>query len=182
MKIPLQITTRDIPHSGAIEQMIREKATKLELFCDRLMSCHVVVESPQRHRHQGKLYNVRIDMAVPGTVMAVNREENLDIYVAVRDAFNAARRQLKSYMHRYRGEVKAHAQAQRARITNIFPARGDGFLANPNRREIYFHRHSNMNPGFEHPDSGMGVHYEEEREDEGPLASKISVDKLTTVE
>lgn len=182
MKIPLQITTRDIPHSGAIEQMIREKATKLELFCDRLMSCHVVVESPQRHRHQGKLYNVRIDMAVPGTVMAVNREENLDIYVAVRDAFNAARRQLKSYMHRYRGEVKVHVQAQRAHIAKIFPAQGYGFLATPDRREIYFHRNSNMNPGFEQPDSGVEVHYEEERGNEGPSADKVSIDKLTTVE
>lgn len=182
MKIPLQITTRDIPHSGAIEQMIREKVTKLELFCDRLMSCHVVVESPQRHRHQGKLYNVRIDMAVPGTVMAVNREENLDIYVAVRDAFNAARRQLKSYMHRHRGEVKVHAQAQRARITKILPTQGDGFLASPDRREIYFHRNNNMNPGFEHADFGMEVHYEEDWEGEGSSVSKISVDKRKSVE
>ena len=182
MKVPLQITIRDIPHSEAIEKVIRDKVTKLESCCDRMMSCHVVVESPQRHRHQGKLYNVRLDIAVPGSVLAVNREPNVDIYVAIRDAFNAARRQLKAYMHRHRGEVKNHAQPHHARITKVFPAQGYGFLETPDRREVYFHRNSVINWDFDRLDPGTEVLYVEELGKEGPQAKQVTVGKHSVIE
>ncbi len=109
MTIPLQITFRDMPLSDAVEQRIREKAVKLERFNDRILGCHVVVEMPQRHKHQGKLHSVRIDLTVPGRELAVNRVEDEDVYVAIRDAFNAALRQLESFVERQRGDVKTHA-------------------------------------------------------------------------
>jgi ribosome-associated translation inhibitor RaiA len=46
MEIPLQITFRNMPPSQAIEDNIREKASKLESFYDRIMSCRVIVEAP----------------------------------------------------------------------------------------------------------------------------------------
>jgi len=108
MKTPLQITFRDIERSDALETHIREKAEKLETFFDPIMSCRVVVEMPHQHKHQGKSFNVRIDIGVPGSEIVVNRDNHEDIYVALRDGFDAARRQLQDYARKLHGEVKNH--------------------------------------------------------------------------
>ncbi len=108
MTIPLQVTLKDMPQSDAVETRIREKVGKLGRFYDRINSCRVVVESPQRHRHQGKLYSVRIDLTVPGAELVANRTQDEDVYVAIRDAFVAITRQLEDFARRQRGEVKTH--------------------------------------------------------------------------
>ncbi|MEK9134419.1 MAG: ribosome-associated translation inhibitor RaiA, partial [Pseudomonadota bacterium] len=108
MQIPLQVTLKDMPQSEAVESRIREKADKLGRFYDRINSCRVVVESPQRHQHQGKLYSVRIDLTVPGAELVANRAQDEDVYVAIRDAFVAITRQLEDFARRQRGDVKTH--------------------------------------------------------------------------
>lgn len=109
MQIPLQVTFRDMPASAAVEARIREKTDKLNRFYDRIMSCRVVVELAQRHKHQGKLHSVRIDLTVPGAELVANHAQHEDVYVALRDAFGAIARQLEDYARRTRGEVKTHA-------------------------------------------------------------------------
>jgi ribosomal subunit interface protein len=108
MQIPLQITIRGIEHSDALETHIRNKADKLDEFFDHIMSCRVVVEVPHKHHHQGKQFNVRLDIGVPGSEIAVNRDHAEDVYVALRDAFDAAKRQLEDYVRKMRGDVKTH--------------------------------------------------------------------------
>jgi ribosomal subunit interface protein len=108
MQIPLQITIRDVEHSEALETHIREKAKKLDEFFNHIMSCRVVVEVPHKHHHQGKQYNVRIDIGVAGGEIAVNRDHAEDVYVALRDAFDVAKRQLEDYARKLRGDVKTH--------------------------------------------------------------------------
>ncbi|MDX1487413.1 MAG: HPF/RaiA family ribosome-associated protein, partial [Acidiferrobacterales bacterium] len=76
MKIPVEITFRGLPHSEAIEADAREKVGKLDQFCDSIMACRVMIESPHRHRHKGKLYRVRIDLTVPEQEIVVNRSPN----------------------------------------------------------------------------------------------------------
>lgn len=97
MKLPLQITSRNVSLSEAAEQAIREKAAKLDHFYDRIMGCRVLVESPHRHQNQGNQYNVRLDITVPGSEIVIKREENEDLYVAIRDAFDAAQRKVKDF-------------------------------------------------------------------------------------
>jgi ribosomal subunit interface protein len=111
MKIPLQVTFRDMPPSDAVETRIREKAEKLARFYDRIIHCRVVVEMPQRHKHQGKLHSVRIDLNVPGAELVANHTQSEDVYVALRDAFAAITRQLEDYVRRQRGDVKSHASS-----------------------------------------------------------------------
>ena len=73
MKIPLQITFRNMPPSEAIENNVREKAAKLDSLYDGIMSCRIIIEAPHRHHHKGKAYQVSIDMTVPGGELVVNR-------------------------------------------------------------------------------------------------------------
>lgn len=112
MQIPLEITLRDIPNSPAVEQRLREKAAKLERFESRIMSCRITVESPQHRKHQGKLYSVHIDIkTADGGELVANRNENEDVYVAIRDAFDAVARQLEDHNRIRRGDVKTHETA-----------------------------------------------------------------------
>lgn len=100
MKLPLQITSRNVSLSETAEQAIRDKAAKLDAICDQIMGCRVLVETPHRHQHQGNTYNVRIDLTVPGAEMVIKREENQDLHIAIRDAFDAARRKVKEHSQR----------------------------------------------------------------------------------
>lgn len=108
MKLPLEITFRNMAASEALDADIRAKAEKLDNFYDRVMSCRVIVEAPHRHHHKGNIYHVRIDLTVPDEELVVSRDRGQnhaheDPYVAVRDAFDAARRQLQDYIDRRRG-------------------------------------------------------------------------------
>lgn len=114
MQLPLQITVRDMEHSPALDEAIRDKAAKLEHYYSKITACRVGVEMAQKHKHQGKLFNVRIDITVPGHEFVINRELNEDVYVALRDAFDAAKRQLEEHGRKQRGEVKHHARAETA--------------------------------------------------------------------
>jgi ribosomal subunit interface protein len=108
MEVPLQITVRNVPHSPALEARIRDKMAKLEEFHPRITGCHVTLEESSKHRHQGRQFTVRIDLCVPGREIAVTREHHEDVFVALRDAFQAARRQLEDVVRETRGDVKAH--------------------------------------------------------------------------
>jgi ribosomal subunit interface protein len=109
MQRAVQITFKDIPHSDAVEAHIREKVAKLETFYPHIIGCHVTVEMPHKHHHQGKLHNVRIDLKVPGSEIVVNRDKHEDLYVALREAFDAAKRKVEEYGRRQRGQIKQHA-------------------------------------------------------------------------
>lgn len=99
MPIPLDITFKGVEHSEALEAKIRERADKLEMHADRIQRCRVVVEAPHKHHNKGGLYEIRIDVRVPGDEFVVNRSghsnpSHEDPYVAVRDAFDAMAQQL----------------------------------------------------------------------------------------
>jgi len=110
MNRPLQITYRGMGPSEAMSEYIRDHAQKLEQFFDRIVGCHVVVEQPHKHHRRGKHFHVRVDLHVPGKDIVVTRdhserEAHEDPYMAVSDAFEAARSQLRHYVegvHAYR--------------------------------------------------------------------------------
>ncbi len=108
MEIPLQVTWRNIDKSDAVDDDIRAKAEKLNEFNDHIMSCRVVVEASHKHHHKGNLYRIRIDVKVPDRELVVTRDpgdehSHEDIYVTVRDAFDAMRRQLQDHARNRRG-------------------------------------------------------------------------------
>lgn len=109
----VQIAFKQLPHSDALEQQIREKAEKLHRLNDRITSCRVSVEAPHRHHHKGQLFEVHIELHVPGHDLRVTRESkdhsHEDISIAVRDAFNAAYRQLEDISNREKSEKRRGA-------------------------------------------------------------------------
>lgn len=113
MQIPLHIDFQNMDPSESVETRVRERVERLERHSERITSCHVTVEAPHRHHHKGNQYRVRIVLHVPGHELVVSREPgdagaHADVYVAIRDAFDAAERRLKDRTARVRGEVKTH--------------------------------------------------------------------------
>jgi ribosomal subunit interface protein len=106
MQTPVQITVRDVPHSDALDTRIRDKAAKLEEFHPRITSCRVTVEELHKHHHQGRHFQVNVDVRVPGREVVANRAHAEDVYVALRDAFDAAKRQLDEIVRLKRVDIK----------------------------------------------------------------------------
>jgi ribosomal subunit interface protein len=110
MQSELQITIDDMPHSAALDARIREKVSKLEKICPRLTSCRVVVAAPHHHQQHRRQFTVRLNIMLPGGEVVVTRNNHEDVYVILRDAFVAARRELQKSMHRLDGGAKLHRQ------------------------------------------------------------------------
>jgi len=190
--------------SEVVEAHIREAAQKLDEFCDEIMGCRVLVETPHQHHRKGKLYHVRIDLTVPGAEFVIKRAPRLvtdrpsrfrkapedveleesrelskyaahdEIQLSIRDAFDAARRKLQDYARRRRGVLKLHEGSPHARVAKLFPDEGFGFLETADGREIYFHQNSVLDSGFNGLKIGTEVHFVEELGEKGPQASTVT--------
>jgi len=115
MQTPIQITVRDMAHSAVLDEHIRTKAAKLEQYFSPITSCRVVAEAPHKHHHQGRQFVVRLDITVPGQEIVINHEHDEDVYVALRDAFGAAKRRLEDYARIRRGETRSRQAGARRR-------------------------------------------------------------------
>lgn len=112
MQVPLQIRFRNLEPSDAITAAVHKRARKLEQFADAIISCRVTIEAPHKHSRQGNLYHVTIDIRLPGDEIAVSRmpddeQAHEDLYVVLRDAFDAARRQLQDRQRRRQDQARA---------------------------------------------------------------------------
>jgi ribosomal subunit interface protein len=180
MKEPLQVSYRDITPSDAIEAVVHERSAKLDRFFNGITSCRILVESSHRRRHRGRLYHVRVELAVPGRVIVVNRapqqhHEHEDVHVAIRDAFDAIRRRLEDYVRESRGFTKTHAEPAEGRIARLFLREGYGFIATSDGREVYFHRNAVLGELFDSLGLGTVVRFAEELGVRGPQATGVHV-------
>jgi cold shock CspA family protein len=176
--LPVQVTFRNTEHSDFIEAEVRKKAAELDRFSDRIMSCRVVVEAPNRRHQKGNLYAVRIDLTLPGKEIVVTHSGPLDhahedAHVAIRDAFLAATRQLEDHMRKSRGQTKTHETPIHGKVTKMFP--DYGFIETSDESEIYFHQNSVVGGGFDNLNPGdevrLVIAYDESAE--GPQASTV---------
>lgn len=180
MQVPLEVTFRDMEKSEAVENHVRQYVDKLEKYCDHIDSCRVALEKPHRHSKHGSGYRVRIDLTIPrGHELVVERNAGEgriddDLYKVVHDAFKAAERRVKKVTAQQRGETKRHpAQEVHGVVGKLFD--DHGFVESEDGRDIYFHAHSVLPPGFDALRVGMGVAYSEEMGDEGPQASSVRI-------
>lgn len=179
MQTPLQITYRDVAPSDAIESYVRTRAEKLQRFSDRITGCHVTLETPHRHKRHGHHHRVRVEIVVPGADLVVTRDpapskDKEDLYASIDAAFDDAQRRLEDHARTQRGDVKAReAPSRHGRVTKLYAYEGFGFIGTPEGEEIYFHKNSVLNHGFERLELGTRVRFVEEPGDEGPQASTV---------
>ena len=95
-----QIVFLNIDQTDALVDAVEKRIHKLERYCDQIITGRVVLDSPHNNHHKGKVYSVGLEIRTPSKEVRVNQEQHdnhahEDLYVAIRDAFNAAERQLK---------------------------------------------------------------------------------------
>ena len=114
MYTPLQVSLRGVAPSDALIKKIREKAQKLEHFSDRITACRVALAFDARHPHQGKQFSAHVGVKLPGGLIEATRAHDRNVYVALREAFDAARRQLEDYAHLQRASEVGADSARRS--------------------------------------------------------------------
>jgi len=181
MQIPLKITFRHMDTSEALEAKIRKKMEHLEKFAKHITSCRVTIDQKHKRHHQGKLFSVTLDITLPGKEIVITRHPDEhhaheDVYVALRDAFDSARRKLEDYVRKIRGKVKIHKTAPHGKIKELFPYEDYGVIETPDGREVYFHRNSVIDENFNNLTEGKSVRFSEEMGDDGPQASTVHVE------
>lgn len=178
----LNVTYRDVEKTDALDALVHEKAEKLDEVCDHIMGCHIAIEQDHKNPSSGSPYRVRIDLTVPpGHELAVDKSPNEGVQYqplesVIRDAFDAARRQLAELVERQRNEVKVHPQQVVAAIvTRIFPEEGYGFIKTLEGQEVYFHQNSVLHDDFDRIEVGTGVQFFVEEGEKGPQATTVRV-------
>ncbi|MBV9863291.1 MAG: HPF/RaiA family ribosome-associated protein [Alphaproteobacteria bacterium] len=181
MDTPLEIAFHNTASSPQAESEIRQRVEKLDRLYDHLTGCRVSVELLHRQHQTGNLYEVHIEMHVPGDTLVVSREPHRvaqkyaspDLHTCLRDAFRAAERQLLDYKRRQSGEVKPHDDAFAGQIAQLYPREDHGFILTHEGTQLYFHRNSLMDGEFDRLQRGDRVHFVQTVGDTGPIASKV---------
>jgi cold shock CspA family protein len=182
MLIPLEISYRDVTKTETIENLIREKVNKLEKICNYITRCSIAIEKPHSNIKSGNQYRIRLDITVPPGHEIVIRKEpgnnsmHSSLQAVIRDAFDAARKQLQKLTAIQREKVKVHPEQEAgALVAKVFTEEGYGFLKTINGREIYFHKNSVVNENFEKIEEGMSVRFFEVEGEKGPQASTVQI-------
>jgi cold shock CspA family protein len=168
-----------IAPSDAIEARVRAEASKLLRVEPRIASVRVALRHASSRRHKGDLYAVRLQFGVPGGAdVTIGHNPDADhahedAYVAIRDAFRAARRRLQERHRRLSGIVKTHRPQATAKVSQLFADGDYGFMETEDGREIYFHRNAVLNGGFQHLRIGDRVRFVESEGDKGAQASTV---------
>jgi cold shock CspA family protein/ribosome-associated translation inhibitor RaiA len=196
MQLTPNVTFRGVTRTEALDADISTRLRKLETYYAGIMNCRVLVEFVQRHHEAGNRYHVRIDLTVPGEEIVVSHEAGLhataqDVAterlskaaesdpvrkyarVAIREAFDIARRQLQDYARRQRLAVKTAARHSRGRVSQLFPVDEYGYLEAEDGREVYFQRSSVLKDAFDRLEVGNAVSFVEEQGEKGPQASTV---------
>lgn len=178
MQTPPQIAWEHIEPSDFLKARIEREVSAIERTFGRITSCKVHIEGRSHRQHKGGLYAVRVRLVLPGG-QEIDASRNPpqdhsheDAYVAVRDVFQALRRQLREHV-RARREESQHPDVQpHGIVSRIFPDKDHGFIRADDGREVYFHRNAVLT-GFERLRVGAEVHFAEEEGEEGPQASSV---------
>lgn len=181
MQVPPEIAFRKIDATQLLKDAIDAGIESLEEVYDRIISCRVMVEETNSGRKSGKLNHVRVDLTVPGGEVVVNQNppkdpEVQDLHSAVDEAFEIARRRLREYARKQRGDVKVRNLPPHGRVVTLVDDESPryGFLITEEGREVYFHENAVVNGGYDALDVGDEVCYHEQAGDKGPQASSVN--------
>ncbi|MBK0399790.1 HPF/RaiA family ribosome-associated protein [Limibaculum sp. M0105] len=180
METEPEIVFHGIDHSPAIEARVRDRIARLERYLGRLVSFRAVIDAPHHHHRKGRHYAVRLEARAPAMVFAIDRapgdvNAHEDVFVAIRDAFDAMERRVKTWQDTHTGRPAAHATPLQGRIAELDPARDFGQIALTDGRLVYFHRNSVLNGDIAELEIGDPVELALDQGDspKGPHASTV---------
>lgn len=186
MKVPPEITYRDVEKTDAVQTLVEEKLAKLERMCDYINGCHIAIEKTNDRPRSGSPYRVRIDLTIPPNHELVAdchpSEENqyVKLDAVIRDAFSKMETQIRKLTKQQREheQSKDHNDATEvtALVTKVFHEDGYGFIKDlTGAEEVYFHRNSVLHDDFDRIQIGTGVRYSATDGDKGLQATSVQI-------
>jgi len=88
-----QVTFRGLAPSSTLVDLVWKKAEKLQVLLPQLKACHVVIEAVSRGSQRHVTYRVLVQLHGGPMHGPVRHAQNANVYVALREAFDAAKRQ-----------------------------------------------------------------------------------------
>ncbi len=181
MQTEPQISFHNATHSDAVESAIRDKIDDLQQYHSGIIGCRVVVSAPHRDKWKGKIYEVHVEVSIPGPDIAITREAGVnhaheDIYVAIRDAFDAAQRALQDQVRKMSDHrTKRHPETVHGRVVRIFSEEGYGFIETEFGHEVYFDRDSLTKPAWSQVQIGSQVRFKARDGDKGAYGTQVTL-------
>ena len=157
--LPIQVTVRNKDDSPVLLQQIQKNAEKLTRYYKRITHCRVVIDFDQKNQHRGKIFNVKVELDIPGRELMVTRKKGEDVYVVARQAFEVMKRQLEELARKRHGRTKTHAEVIFGHVTRLMPHDGYGFIEGADGREYYFSMTNVAFPNFDQLQIGDGVNF-----------------------
>jgi ribosome-associated translation inhibitor RaiA len=135
----LQITSSESAMTAEIDTLIRSQVQALEDYVNDLTGCTRCLQH-LRFMVIAKAGRVRIHLDVPGGELTIDKQNRIDLSLAIDEAFAAARFKLEEYVHKVRHDVRLQDPSPHVRVTTIFPTDGYGVLETLDGREVHFRR------------------------------------------
>lgn len=154
MQTPLELSFKNVEPTDEIKDLVAEKVRHLETFYDGITSCHVYLRAPHQSQRTGSLYEVTIEVRVPGDELVVRYDQNdvaehQHLPVAIRDAFAAMAKEVKRWKDKARSEVKSHDAPLQGKVVEIHHDEDYGQIIATDHRLVYFHRNSVVDGSFD---------------------------------
>lgn len=181
MQIEPIISYHNIDHSPAVENLVRRRIKALERRDDQLTGCEVTMEAPQKRKRHGRVFQVRLNLHLPGPDVSISRESaqgsaQNDLILAVNRAFTAAEKALKKRKKKMDGiEVKHHPPVHHGEITELESELGYGWVQADDGRKVYFQRDSLTSDNWERLDKGTRLRFREMQGDKGAYAASVTI-------
>jgi cold shock CspA family protein/ribosome-associated translation inhibitor RaiA len=179
MQTEPQITFHGTDVSPHVQELAHRYLAKLERHYDRITTVRVVIERAHDHAGHNAIWEVRIEIGVPGSELVVTHEpgresRKRDLDATLRDAFKAAERRLDTWSAKRRGDVKRREEPLVGELVNLHFGEGYGFIRTVDAREIYFTDHALIDVAFDELDEGLQVRFVEgDSGTEGPMATTV---------
>lgn len=178
--IDLKIQCLDFTESPSITSAVESHLESLKKTNSQIMSCHVVISKPHRKQHHGNTYQVKLRLHMAGKQIIIDKDSGKnhaheDIYIAIRDAFLAAKRKVEEFSRMREGRIKERVRPMHAKIVRIIPADDCGFIVSEDHREIYFHKNALLNDNFENLKVGQEVRFSEAMGEKGPQITSMEI-------
>jgi nucleotide-binding universal stress UspA family protein/cold shock CspA family protein/ribosome-associated translation inhibitor RaiA len=175
---PFEIAYKDVEASPAAERHVLRGIKRLQRVAPDLLGAYVTLAAENRRHVTGDLYDVTIKLTVPGRDVVVSRtppkhSQDVDLVLAIGEAFEKARNKLLKLHEIERGDVKSHEEMPYGEVTDLF--RDHGFIRASDGRIVYFHRNSVTDGAWDDLEVGAEVGFRDELGDEGPQATTVTV-------
>ena len=186
MQVAPEVSYKNIASSQRIRRRVAKELAHLEKIYPRLISCKVLVEGPDGTRgSKGHLARVRLHLGLPGgrEVAVSHRSDDNhaheDVYVAIRDSFRAAERQLKKIKPDPRVDGSLEDTRLSGTIARFNAEERSGFIQASDQTDYYFHENEVTGGEFDQLTIGEAITFRPDMGKKGPMARTVHRRKIS---